>query len=273
MITFPNAKINIGLNVVKKREDGFHNIETVFYPLTLTDILEIIENKDLPKGEYTYTSYGIEIDCSVENNIIIKAYNLIAHDYDIPGIDIFFHKNIPFGGGLGGGSADAAYMLKLLNDKFSLSLTTEQLEDYASRIGSDCAFFIKNEPVYAYGRGELFKEINFSLKGKYIVLVKPNIAVPTGKAYSGIKPQASTFDLKDLSSLSLSEWKDKVNNDFEKTVFKAFPAIKNLKDKLYSLGAEYAVMTGSGATVYGIFNKEVDLSASFEDCFYWAELL
>lgn len=273
MITFPNAKINIGLNVVKKREDGFHDIETVFYPLSLTDVLEVIENKKLPRGKYTYTSYGIEVDCSVEDNIIIKAYNLLASDYDLPGIDIYFHKNIPFGGGLGGGSADAAYMLKLLNDKFSLSITTEQLECYASQIGSDCSFFIKNEPVYAHGRGELFQEIDFSLKGKYIVLVKPDIAVPTGKAYSGIKPKASSFDLRHINSLPISEWKEKINNDFELSVFKAFPAIEKLKEKLYDLGAEYAVMTGSGATVYGIFNEEVDLSESFKDSFYWAQFL
>lgn len=270
MITFPNAKINIGLNVVRKREDGFHDIETVFYPLDICDILEIEENTTLGRGEYTYNPKGIVVDCSVEDNIIIKAYKLISKDYNIPAIDIYFYKNIPFGGGLGGGSSDAAYMLKLLNDRFSIGLTIEQLESYSSQLGSDCAFFVKNKPVYAHGRGELFQEINFSLEGKYIVLVKPNIAVPTGKAYSGITPKASTFDLREIANLPIQEWKDVVVNDFELSVFKDFSAIKDIKESFYNHGAIYASMTGSGASVFGIFDKEIDLKESFGDCFYWS---
>lgn len=273
MITFPNAKINIGLNVVKKRDDGFHDIETIFYPLDLCDVLEIIENKELQNGEYSYTSFGIEVDCAVEDNIIIKAYKLIAKDFDIPGIDIFFHKNIPFGGGLGGGSADAAYMLKLLNDKFSLGISIEKLEYYSSLLGSDCAFFIKNKAVYAHSRGELFEEIDFSLKGKYLVLIKPEIAVPTGKAYSTIVPKASSFDLRDIAKLDIKDWKEKVHNDFEASVFKAFPEIADIKDKLYAMGASYAAMTGSGASVYGIFDEAIDLEQDFTDCFYWSSYL
>ena len=270
MITFPNAKINIGLNVVNKREDGFHDIETVFYPLDVRDVLEIEENANLSRGEYTYTPTGLVIDCEVEDNIIIKAYKLLAKDYNIPAVDIYFHKNIPFGGGLGGGSADAAYMLKILNDRFSIGLSVEQMENYASQIGSDCAFFIKNEPVYAYGRGELFEEIKFSLKDKFLVLIKPDIAVPTGKAYSGITPKASEFDLRKIGELPIEEWKDKVKNDFEVSVFTQFPEIKMIKDKLYNCGAVYAAMTGSGASVFGIFNEEIDLEEAFEECFYWS---
>jgi 4-diphosphocytidyl-2-C-methyl-D-erythritol kinase len=273
VITFPNAKINIGLNVVKKREDGFHDIETLFYPLALCDILEVIENKELSKGEYTYTSYGIEVDCAVEDNIIIKAYQLLASKYDIPAIDISFHKIIPFGGGLGGGSADAAYMLKLLNDKFTLGISIDVLEVYASQLGSDCAFFIKNEPVYAHGRGELFKEIDFSLKGKYIVLVKPDIAVPTGKAYLGIKPKPSVFDLREINTIDIKDWKDNLYNDFETSVFKAFPEIADIKDILYTKGAVYAGMSGSGASVFGIFDEAIDLEQDFKDCFYWSSSL
>ena len=273
MITFPNAKINIGLNVVKKREDGFHDIETVFYPIDICDVLEIIENKELSRGEYTYNPSGLVIDCEVEDNIIIKAYKLLARDFEIPAIDIHFYKKIPFGGGLGGGSADAAYMLKLLNDNFSLDLTDEQLEDYASQIGSDCAFFIKNKPVYAYGRGELFEKIDFSLKGKFIVLVKPDIAVPTGKAYSGIVPKASTFDLKEIASLPLEEWKNVIHNDFEDSVFKQFPEIAELKEMLYNEGAIYASMTGSGASVYGIFDEEIDLHKKLKNCYNWSARL
>lgn len=273
MITFPNAKINIGLNVVMKREDGFHDIETIFYPLSLCDVLEIIENKELYRGEYTYHPSGIIVDCEVEDNIIVKAYKLLSQDYNFPAIDIYFHKNIPFGAGLGGGSADAAYMLKLINDKFSLNISEEKLEEYSSRLGSDCAFFIKNKAVYAHGRGELFENVNISLKGKFIILVKPNIAVPTGEAYSGIIPKASSFDLKQISSKDINDWKDVIHNDFEDSVFKQFPAIMDLKDMLYREGAIYASMTGSGASVYGIFDKEVDLKEKLNNCYNWSSKL
>lgn len=273
MIVFPNAKINFGLNIIEKREDGFHNLETVFYPFDLSDVLEIVESKDLKKGEYNFHCSGIVVDCNPEENIIIKAYKLLADKYDIPGIDIFFHKNIPYGAGLGGGSADAAFMLKLLNEEFNLAISNTELEEYAAVLGSDCPFFINNTPVFAHGRGELFEETKLSLAGKYMVLVKPDIAVSTAIAYAGIKPKYSDFNLRKLNELEVGEWKEKIVNDFEDNVFKEFPQIAKVKDALYEQGAIYASMSGSGASVFALFEEEVDLKGQFEGCFYWSGYL
>ncbi len=273
MIVFPNAKINFGLNIIEKRKDNFHNIETVFYPFDLYDILEVVESKKLKQGECSFNCSGIEVDCELEDNIIIKAYRLLAEKYDIPGIEIYFHKNIPYGAGLGGGSADAAFMLKLLNEEFQLGINNTELEEYASMLGSDCPFFIKNTPVFAHGRGELFEEIKFSLAGKYMVLVKLDIAVSTAIAYSGIKPQYPNFNLRELEKLDIIEWKEKVVNDFEINVFKEFPQISIIKNKLYEYGAVYASMSGSGASVFALFEKEINLNKYFADCFYWSGFL
>lgn len=270
MIAFPNAKINIGLNIIEKRDDGFHNLETVFYPSDLCDILEVVESKTLKRGEYNFDASGIEVDCNPEDNIIIKAYNLMASKYDIPGVDIFFHKNIPFGAGLGGGSADAAFMLKLLNDNFNLGISNEILEEYASQLGSDCPFFINNKPVFAYGRGELFEKTELNLNGLYLVVVKPGITVSTPMAYAGITPCLPEFDLRKINELDIQDWKGNVVNDFEENVFKLFPEIGEIKNTLYEQGAVYAAMSGSGAAVYGIFKDEVDLKDNYPDYFYWS---
>jgi 4-diphosphocytidyl-2-C-methyl-D-erythritol kinase len=270
VIAFPNAKINFGLNIIEKRVDGFHNLETVFYPFDLCDILEVVESESLKRGEYNFDTSGIEIDCSPEDNIIIKAYNLIAAKYDIPGVDIYFHKNIPFGAGLGGGSADAAFMLKLLNDNFNLGISNEQLEEYASQLGSDCPFFINNKPVFAHGKGELFEKTELDLKGMYMVVVKPGITVSTPMAYSGITPREPDFDLRKINELNVKDWKNYIVNDFEENVFKLFPEIGEIKDTLYRHGAVYSAMSGSGAAVFGIFKDEVDLKDIFPDYFYWA---
>ncbi|WP_297096806.1 4-(cytidine 5'-diphospho)-2-C-methyl-D-erythritol kinase [uncultured Draconibacterium sp.] len=248
MITFPNAKINIGLNVVEKRPDGYHNLETIFYPVKLADALEVIEAR-----ETAFTSSGIEIDAAPENNLVYKAYSLLAGDYDLQPVKMHLHKVIPFGAGLGGGSADAAFALKMLNDYFELGLATTKLEDYAARIGADCPFFIQNKPTFAHGIGDQFKPVNLDLSAYEIVIVKPPFSVSTPQAYRNIVPAKSDFNLLEIDQLPTEDWKTVVKNDFEKSVFPQFPEIEDLKNKLYEAGAVYASMSGSGSAVFGIF--------------------
>jgi 4-diphosphocytidyl-2-C-methyl-D-erythritol kinase len=268
MITFPNAKINIGLNITERRTDGYHNIETIFYPISLSDVLEIEESKN---KNYTLIIKGLELDSNIDNNLITKAYNLFKKEFDIPAVNVHFEKIIPFGAGLGGGSADAAFMLKSLNEIFKLQISDDTLEKYASQIGADCPFFIKNKPVFASGTGNKFTNINFSLKGYYITLIKPNIYIPTKEAYSGVKPQKSAYSLKNIiTEKSIAEWKNYVQNDFEKTVFSKFPLIGKIKNELYNRGALYASMSGSGSSVYGIFKEQSYLKNLFPDCFVWS---
>ena len=268
MITFPNAKINLGLNIVERRQDGYHNIETVFYPISLCDILEVVPSAT---NDYTLYSSGIAVDALAENNLITKAYRLLQAEFNLLAVDVYFEKIIPFGAGLGGGSADSAFMLKMLNEIFELKLSDATLENYASRLGADCPFFIQNKPIFASGIGNIFDDINISLKGYYIVLIKPNIYVSTADAYAGVKPQKSAFSLfETIQEKPISEWKNRVVNDFEKTVFLKFPEIEKIKEKLYTEGAIYASMSGSGSSVYGIFEKETELKEMFLDCFVWS---
>lgn len=270
MVSFPNAKINIGLNITEKRPDGYHNIETIFYPIGLCDKLSF----EIAKGDETSLSIsGIKIDGDPNDNLIIRAYNLLKNNYYLPSLNIFLEKNIPFGAGVGGGSADAAFMLKMLNEEFNLNLTPIDLEKFAAELGADCPFFVLNKPVFASGIGNVFSNINISIKGYYIVLIKPNVYVSTSNAYSGVKVQKSAFSLLNLSEKSISEWKDIVVNDFEKSVFLKFPAIAAIKETLYQQGALYASMSGSGSSVYGIFDKKVDVSTLFQDSFVWADFL
>jgi len=270
MVSFPNAKINIGLNITEKRPDGYHNIETIFYPIGLCDKLSF----EIAKGDETSLSIsGIKIDGDPNDNLIIRAYNLLKNNYYLPSLNIFLEKNIPFGAGLGGGSADAAFMLKMLNEEFNLNLTPIDLEKFAAELGADCPFFVLNKPVFASGIGNVFSNINISIKGYYIVLIKPNVYVSTSNAYSGVKVQKSAFSLLNLSEKSISEWKDIVVNDFEKSIFLKFPAIAAIKETLYQQGALYASMSGSGSSVYGIFDKKVDVSTLFQDSFVWADFL
>ncbi len=254
MISFPNAKINIGLFITEKRADGFHNLESCFFPIPWTDILEIIPDKSL-----TFTSSGISIPGDAESNLCIKAYQLIKEDFNIPFVNIHLHKNIPIGAGLGGGSADASFTLKMLNEMFELSIHDEKLEEYARQLGSDCAFFIKNKPVFAYEKGDIFKPLNISLKNKFIVLINPNIHISTREAYSGVKPQKLSFDLHNiLENNEPINWQNKVHNDFEDSIFPNHPTIQQIKKDLYEQGALYAAMTGSGSTLFGIFENEID---------------
>ncbi len=267
MITFPNAKINLGLNIIEKRPDGYHNLETIFYPIHLEDALEVVPLKD-SQQEYDLKISGTPIEGDAENNLVVKAYRLLKHDFTLPPIHICMYKHIPMGAGLGGGSSDAAFMIKLLNEKFSLGMNNAQMENYAARLGADCAFFIQDRPVFATGIGNIMTPIDLSLKGMYIVLVKPNISVSTKEAYSKVSPQRPSQSLPELIKRPIEEWKDLIVNDFEKSVFLAHPEIAAIKDKLYDMGAVYASMSGSGSTVYGIFKESVPyVDEHFGECF------
>lgn len=255
MLTFPNAKINLGLNITEKRPDGYHNLETIFYPIPIEDALEINLLKEEGEDKYRLHQAGLEIDGAAENNLVVKAYKMLDAQFDLPPVDIHLFKHIPSGAGLGGGSADAAFMLKLLNEKFSLGLSDDALEDYAARLGADCAFFIKNRPVYAEGIGNIFSPITLSLKGYQLWLVKPDIFVSTRDAFAQIKPHRPEASLKEIAQLPIEEWKAYMVNDFEESVFPKFPAIGEIKVEMYRQGAIYASMSGSGSSVYGIFKK------------------
>ncbi len=270
MILFPNAKINLGLNILRKREDGYHELETVFYPIGLKDGLEFIENKH---NKINFTSSGLLLDVDPEDNIVVKAYRLLAADHSLPGLDIHLHKVIPFGAGLGGGSSDAAFLLKGLNDFFELSLTIDQLKRYALQLGADCSFFLENRPMFASGIGEKLSAIEVSLKGYYLLLVKPQFGVGTKEAYSNIKPAIPTFPLPEAIHQSPEKWQESVFNDFEPSVFQIYPEIAELKSKLLNMGAVYAAMSGSGSSVFGLFKEAPHfINEDFgKDCFVWKE--
>ncbi len=266
MITcYPNAKINIGLNVTARRPDGYHNIETVFYPINLQDTLHLASSGT--SDDYNFSAAGIELSGDTEDNLIIKALRLMRTEYNIPPLDISLHKQIPFGAGLGGGSSDAAFMLKALNELFELNASPEKLEELAAMIGADCPFFIRNEPVFAEGIGNIFTPVELSLKNYYIALIKPHIFISTPQAFAGISPQQPETSLKELIALPVEAWKNRIVNDFEASVFKKHPAIAAIKEELYRLGAIYASMSGSGSSVYGIFSEEPLYSPLFDDCF------
>lgn len=267
MITYPNAKINLGLNIVEKRPDGYHNLETVFYPINLQDAIEVTKLEG--DEDYHLKISGVQIEGSADNNLVVKAYRLLKKDFpNIGGIDIHMFKHIPTGAGLGGGSADAAFMIKLLNDKFKLNLSIEKMEEYAAILGADCAFFIQNKPVFASGIGNIFEPINLSLKGYYIVLVKPDIFVSTKDAFANISPKKPQQSLKEIIRMPIETWRATMKNDFEDSVFQKFPEIAAIKDKLYDMGAIYAAMSGSGSSVFGIFREQVEfVDEVFSGCF------
>lgn len=258
MITFPNAKINLGLNITEKRPDGYHNLETIFYPIPLEDALEACPRKEGP-GCYSLSQSGLSIEGDAENNLVVKAYKLLDETYHLPPVDIYLHKHIPSGAGLGGGSADAAFMLKLLNRMYRLNLTDDQLEAYAARLGADCAFFVRNQPTYAEGIGNIVSPVELSLAGWQLLLVKPNIFVSTRDAFARIRPRHPERNLRNLINQPVESWKDSIINDFEESVFPQFPAIGDIKTELYHLGAVYASMSGSGSSVYGLFAPDAVL--------------
>lgn len=268
MICFPNAKINLGLNVIEKRPDGYHNLETIFYPIPIKDALEIV-----PAREFSFSQTGIEITGPIEKNLVIKALDLLKARFDIPPIEIHLLKAIPFGAGLGGGSSDAAFMLKLLNDFCTFGLKEEELETLAASIGADCPFFVRNKPVFASGTGNIFTPVEVSLKGYHLCLVKPDIAVSTPEAYSLITPLRPQINIKDIIVRPVSEWKELLVNDFEKSIFPRYPEIKNIKEKLYEAGAVYAAMSGSGSSVFGLFEKAVSMKQIFPKHYVWEGIL
>ncbi|MCL2414721.1 MAG: 4-(cytidine 5'-diphospho)-2-C-methyl-D-erythritol kinase [Bacteroidales bacterium] len=258
MISFPNAKINLGLFITEKRPDGFHNIETILFPIPLYDALECVEMGDLveTRGRASLHTHGIHINGEPAENLVYKAYELLKNDFDLQNIRIDLLKKIPFGAGLGGGSADAAFMLRLLNEKFLLNISDEKLEDYAREIGSDCAFFVKNKSVFAYEKGDRFEPINLNLPGYQLVLICPPIHVSTKTAYQNIVPKCASFDLRKLPEIQVNEWKVVLQNDFEPSIFAQHPILSDIKQNLYDLGAEYASMSGSGSAIFGLFGKE-----------------
>lgn len=268
MITFPNAKINLGLRITEKRPDGYHNLESVFYPVGWNDVLEI-----LPAPELSFKSTGLPIPGGEATNLCLKTYLLLKTDFDLPPVRMHLHKVVPIGAGLGGGSADGAFTLNLLNEQFSLGLSIVQREEYARKLGSDCAFFIQNQPRFCFGKGDEFEETSVSLAGVWAVLVNPGIHVSTAEAYAGVTPRKPETDLRQALARPRETWHQTVKNDFEESLLSRYPAIARLKEKLYEAGAFYASMTGSGSTVYGFFSQQVDASSLFENHPVWQGVL
>lgn len=254
MIVYPNAKINLGLNVLRKRNDGYHDIDSVFYPVQWKDILEIIPAEE--QSQVTASYSGLPIPGDQNDNLCLKAYQLLAKDYALPGIKMHLHKIIPMGAGLGGGSADGAYMLRILNTFFSLEIGDDKLENYAAQLGSDCPFFIKNQAAHVTGRGEKMVPIALDLSNYFILLINPGLHIGTREAYAGISPSELFPSPLEIVNRPIETWKSNLKNDFETSAFALFPEIRNIKESLYGQGALYASMTGSGSTVFGIFSMD-----------------
>jgi len=254
MLAFANAKINLGLNVTAKRADGYHNLETVFYPARIYDVLEITDAENT-----SCVIKGIDIPGNTADNICLKAYHLLSKDFELPPQQITLLKNMPVGAGVGGGSADAAFLIRLLNDKFKLGISAEGMEEYARTLGADCAFFIRNEPVFADGRGDQFSPVSIDLSGRFMVLVKPPVHVSTADAFAGLKPAVPDVSIRELMQLPVEEWKNQLKNDFEQPIFSKYPEVGQIKQDLYHAGATFALMTGSGSSVFAIFDQPVIL--------------
>ncbi len=254
MISFPNAKINLGLQITGKLSNGYHTINTGIYPIPLHDVLEA-----LPSKKTSFASSGIEIPGDAKDNLILKAYRLLKKDYQIPELSIHLLKTIPMGAGLGGGSADASFMLNMLNEEFQLFLDNSILEEYAAQIGSDCPYFIQNQPALATGTGTDVTSLNLDLSENHLLLINPGIHISTKAAYAGTQPKAPAYNLREvLESKDFETWKEVLTNDFEASVFAHHPELSQLKSKLYELGASYAAMSGSGSTIFGIFSQTPD---------------
>ena len=275
MLTFPNSKINIGLRIIQKRPDGFHNLESVFYPIGWSDILEISDAASL-QSSVQFTTSGLPISGDPATNLCLKAYHLLQQQFSLPPVNIHLHKVIPMGAGLGGGSSDAAFTLKLLNAKFKLNLTVNQLLTYAAQLGSDCAFFISNKPAFATSKGEVLQPSGINLDQKQLVVVAPNLHSNTAQAYAHIVPKPAPSNWQTiLLHQPINEWAVTVHNDFEAGLIQRFPEIAQIKAKLYQLGAAFSAMTGSGTAVYGIFDTPLaaNIKSHFENCTVWQETL
>lgn len=261
MIVFPCAKINLGLNIVSKREDGYHNLETVFYPIPLYDVLEIkyMDEKFPSDTACDLKVTGNVVDCDEQKNLVVKAYHILAADYQLPRIHTHLYKHIPSQAGLGGGSSDAAFMIRLLDERFRLNIGNPEMERYAARLGADCASFIEAEPAYAEGIGDVLMPADGpdgNLQGYYLCVVKPDVAVSTKEAYSAITPKKPAKSCRDIVRQPIETWKEELVNDFEEPIFKMHPELEAIKQKLYDQGAVYASMSGSGSALYGIFKEE-----------------
>lgn len=273
MIVFPNVKINLGLNIVEKRPDGYHNLETVFYPVPLCEALEIVP----AKGDSDVLNvFGAQVSGDPNANLVMRALSALRKDFpQIPALEVSLLKKLPMGAGLGGGSSDGAFMLKMLNECYGLGLSQQQLIEYAAKLGADCPFFLVNKPVYATGIGEIMQPVGLSLEGYSIVLVKPDVFVSTKEAFAGIKPKPTSLSARDIVSMPVEQWKDLLVNDFENTIFPIHPEIAEVKEKLYSAGAVYSAMSGSGASVLALFasGKDVPSPALFPGCFFFQTVL
>jgi len=273
VVLFPNAKINLGLNIIRKRSDGYHDLATVFYPIAIQDALEVIENENA-KEDVGISLSGISLNGKIGDNLCFKAYRLLKRDFpQLPAVMIHLHKGIPSGSGLGGGSADGAFTLKLLDKKFDLKLSTDQLIDYALQLGSDCPFFIINKPCFATGRGEVLEPLSVDLSEYKHVVINPGIHVSTTEVFSLLTPTLRSKSIKEIIHQPLETWQKELENDFEEPVFKKYPEIETIKSKLYESGAIYASMTGSGSTVYGVFSKEAELRNDFPSAYFVKELI
>lgn len=277
MVVFPNAKINLGLSITGKRDDGYHDLETVFFPAPITDVLELItgypSESTHPENNYPgihFSSSGLAIDGRPESNLCVKAYNLLAADFpEIGAVSLHLYKKIPMGAGLGGGSSDGSFTLKLLDEHYQLGLSTQQLIDYAARLGSDCPFFILNKPCLASSRGEVMEEIELDLSGYDLVLVNPGIHVNTGWAFSQLQLSQRSYasgTIRDLITEKPEQWRDRLVNDFEEPVFRKHPELAAIKSTLYSAGAIYASMSGSGSTIFALVSPEFSLP-SFDEAY------
>jgi 4-diphosphocytidyl-2-C-methyl-D-erythritol kinase len=256
MLVFPNAKINLGLNITSKLSNGYHTLQSCFYPLPWQDVLEIV-----PASDIQVTLTGIPIPGDPYNNLVVKAYQLLKAAFDIPPVAIHLHKIVPIGAGLGGGSADGAFALKALNELFDLQLSEALLQQYAGKLGSDCPFFIANKPIYATGTGTQFTDITLQIPRSYAVVLYPGIHISTKEAYAGVVPGMPSTDTREALEGDFRQWKTVLTNDFEKCLFPAYPQLPQLKAYLYGLGAWYASMSGSGSAVFGLFEKEVELDS------------
>ena len=274
MIDFPCAKINLGLNITEKRANGYHNLETVFFPIPICDALEIktMDERFPSNVACDLKVTGNNVCCNENDNLIVKAYNMIAADFDIPRVHAHLYKNIPSEAGLGGGSSDAAYMIRLLDQRFRINIGNAEMEKYAARLGADCPFFITAEPSYAEGIGEILSPVNITdnnLEGYCLVVVKPQIAVSTKEAFSNITPRKPLMCCREIVAQPIETWKDALCNDFEESVFGIYPQLNDIKNRIYTLGAAYAQMSGSGSSLFGIFKSDVDeqsIKNEFADC-------
>lgn len=273
MLLLPNCKINIGLNIVEKRPDGYHNLETVFYPIPLRDNLEFKEIKD-EDGPFNLVLGGNPIAGNAEDNLIVKVYLELKEKFNLPALELSLYKNIPMGAGLGGGSSDAAFIMKGLNEAYDLNMSTEDMEKSLARFGADCPFFVRNKPAFATGIGNELSHCTVSLKGKYIVLIKPDVFVSTKEAYAHVTPKRPHVSAAEAISQPIETWKDLIVNDFELSVFPAHPELQAIKQTLYDMGAVYASMSGSGSTIYGIFNRPTpEVNEVFNKCFVFTKKL